>query len=132
MVREIADRAMNLLQAAIPLFRIFDYELATAFYVDWLGFRIDWEHRFSSTAPRYLQISRDATVLHLTEHYGDCSPGAKVLIHIDDVEDLHRELSTRPNANMNPSVEDAPWQARILQVTDPFGNRICFNQSLVK
>lgn len=29
------------LQAPIPLFRIFDYHLARAFYVDWLGFSID-------------------------------------------------------------------------------------------
>jgi len=64
------------LKAAIPLFRIFDYPLAKRFYVDWLGFRIDWEHQFSPTAPRYIQISRDALVLHLTEHYGDGSPGA--------------------------------------------------------
>jgi hypothetical protein len=33
---------------------------------------------------------------------------------------------------MNPGIEDAPWNARILQVIDPFGNRISFNQSLAK
>lgn len=120
------------LGAPIPLFRIFDYPLARAFYVDWLGFKIDWEHQFSPTAPRYIQISRDNAILHLTEHYGDCTPGAKAFIHIDDVETLHRELATRPNPNMNPGIEDAPWNARILQVTDPFGNRICFSQSLAK
>ena len=117
-------------QPAIPLFRIFDHALAKAFYVEWLGFTLDWEHRFNPTAPRYLQVSRDGVILHLTEHCGDCSPGAKILVHIDDVEALHRELNTRPNPNMNPGIEDAPWNARILQVTDPFGNRICFSQPL--
>lgn len=121
-----------MLGAPIPLFRIFDDQLARAFYVEWLGFHIDWEHQFSSTAPRYVQISRDAAILHLTEHYGDCSPGAKALIHVDDVEALHRELATRPNPNMKPSIEEAPWNARILQVTDPFGNRLCFQQPLAK
>ncbi|MEA3188207.1 MAG: hypothetical protein QOD99_2037 [Chthoniobacter sp.] len=120
------------LQAPIPTFRIFDYALAKAFYVDWLGFRIDWEHQFSPTAPRYIQISRDAAVLHLTEHYGDCTPGAKAFIHLDDLAELHHELQNRPNANMNPGIEEAPWQARIMEVTDPFGNRLCFNQSLLK
>lgn len=118
------------LNAAIPLFRIFDYQLARRFYVDWLGFRIDWEHQFSPTAPWYLKISRDALVLHLTEHYGDGSPGAKVFVAVDDVEALHRELLSRPNPNMNPSIEEAPWNARIMEVIDPFGNRICFNQAL--
>ena len=120
------------LQAPIPLFRIFDYQLARAFYVEWLRFSIDWEHQFSPAAPRYLQISRDSAIIHLTEHYADCSPGAKVLIHIDDVEALHAELSSRPNANMNPGVSEAPWGAKIMEVTDPFGNRLCFNQSLSK
>jgi len=118
--------------APIPLFRIFDYQLARSFYVDWLGFRIDWEHQFTPTAPRYIQISRDSAVLHLTEHYGDCSPGAKALIHFDDVEALHAELSNRPHPNMNPSISDAPWGARTMEVTDPFGNRLFFNQSVAK
>lgn len=118
------------LQAPIPVFRVFDYALAKAFYIDWLGFRIDWEHQSTPAAPRYLQISRDAAILHLTEHHGDCTPGAKAFIHLDDVEALHRELSTRPNPHMNPGIEKAPWKARIMTVTDPFGNRLCFNQSL--
>jgi len=32
---------------------------------------------------------------------------------------------------MNPSVMDAPWGALIMEVTDPFGNRLCFNQDLM-
>lgn len=118
------------LQTPIPIFRIFDYQLAKSFYADWLGFRIDWEHQFSPTAPRYIQISRDSAVLHLSEHHGDCTPGAKALIHIDDIQSFHRELCARPNPNMNPMIADAPWHAKIMEVTDPFGNRLCFNQSL--
>ncbi len=117
-------------QPPIPLFRIFDSILAKAFYCDWLGFAIDWEHRFAPKMPLYMQISREGMVFHLTEHYGDCCPGSKVFIHVDDVEALHAELKTRPNANMNPGVEIAPWNAKIMEVMDPFGNRICFNQSL--
>lgn len=115
------------LAAPIPLFRIFDHGMARAFYCSWLGFTIDWEHRFAPDMPRYLQISRDGAVLHLTEHFGDCSPGAKVLINIDDVEALHAEIRSRPNPNMNPGIEHAPWNAKVLEVTDPFGNRLCFN-----
>jgi catechol 2,3-dioxygenase-like lactoylglutathione lyase family enzyme len=32
--------------APIPILRIFDEAKARAFYVDWLGFKVDWEHRF--------------------------------------------------------------------------------------
>ena len=120
------------LQAPIPIFRIFDYELAKSFYVDWLGFHIDWEFRLSPTAPRYIQVSRDSAVFHLTEHYGDASPGAKAFIHLDDLEAFHEELCTRPNPNMRPGIHEAPWGAKIMEVVDPFGNRVCFNQSLSK
>jgi catechol 2,3-dioxygenase-like lactoylglutathione lyase family enzyme len=117
-------------QPPIPVLRIFDLALAKAFYVDWLGFRVAWEHRFEPDAPVYLQVTRGPLVLHLSEHYGDCSPGAKVFVNTDDVEALHRELSSRPNRSMRPGVDIAPWNAKVLEVIDPFGNRIVFNQPL--
>jgi hypothetical protein len=33
---------------------------------------------------------------------------------------------------MNPGVELAPWNAKVMDVTDPFGNRLSFNQPLGK
>jgi len=119
-----------MLQPPIPVLRVFDAAIAKAFYLEWLGFKLDWEHQFEPGSPKYLQVSRGAVVLHLTEHYGDCSPGAKVFIHTDDVEALHQELSARPNPNMHPGIETAPWNARVMEIIDPFGNRLCFNQSL--
>ena len=118
------------LQPPIPVLRIFDAALAKRFYLEWLGFELNWEHQIGVNAPRYIQVSRGAVVLHLSEHYGDCSPGAKIFIHTDDVESLHRELNGRPNPNMRPGVVLAPWKTKVMEVTDPFGNRLCFNQSL--
>lgn len=117
-------------QAPVPLFRVFDAALAKAFYSDWLGFKIDWEHQFHATAPRYLQVSRDRAVLHLTEHYGDCTPGGKIRITVDDVAAYHAELASRPNPRMCPGLEETPWNTREMEVIDPFGNRICFAQTL--
>jgi len=120
------------LQPPIPVFRIFDDRLAKSFYLDWLGFQLDWEHQFEGNGPRYLQVSRDAVILHLSEHYGDCTPGAKAIINLDDVEAYHRELHSRPNPNMRPGIELEPWGSKVMEVIDPFGNRICFSQSLQK
>jgi cytochrome P450 len=66
------------------------------------------------------------------EHYRDCSPGARVFVNTDDVDALHRELSERPNPNMRPGVEVVPWNAKVMDVIDPFGNRLSFNQPLEK
>lgn len=116
------------LRSPIPVLRSYDRGLTTRFYVDWLGFCVDWEHQLAEGSPRYLQVSRGAAVLHLSEHYGDCSPGAKIIIGIDDVETYHRELRSRPHPNMNPGIETMPW-GREMTVVDPCGNRLVFLQS---
>nr|WP_206023799.1 glyoxalase superfamily protein [Saccharibacillus alkalitolerans] len=42
----------------IPVLRIFDERQAKDFYVEYLGFEVDWEHRFEEGLPLYLQVSR--------------------------------------------------------------------------
>lgn len=42
----------------IPILRIFSVEKAKEFYVGFLGFSIEWEHRFDDNAPLYMQVSR--------------------------------------------------------------------------
>jgi Glyoxalase superfamily protein len=62
-------------ESAIPILRIFSVEKAKEFYVDFLGFTIDREHRFGDNFPLYAEISRSGLKLHLSEHHGDASPG---------------------------------------------------------
>ena len=38
------------LDPPIPVLRTFDWALAQRFYVDWLGFAVDWEHVRAPTA----------------------------------------------------------------------------------
>jgi uncharacterized glyoxalase superfamily protein PhnB len=109
-----------------PLLRIFDEAKARAFYLDYLGFRVDWEHRFEAGLPLYLQISRDGCTLHLTEHHGDCTPGAAVRVHADDADVLCAELAAKAYGFAQPAVERKPWGSRDLEVKDPFGNRLIF------
>jgi len=118
---------MELLQT-IPLLRIFDVEQAKAFYVGFLGFRLDWEHRSGADGPAYLQVSRSGCVLHLTGHHGDCCPGATVFVRMTGLLNLHAELHDRGYAFCRPGIEHAPWGADVMEVTDPFGNRLRFNE----
>jgi catechol 2,3-dioxygenase-like lactoylglutathione lyase family enzyme len=115
---------------AIPIFRIFDVAKAKEFYVGFLGFRVDWEHRFDDTAPVYMQISRDGLVLHLTEHHGDCCPGSTVSVRTTGLDAYHREITGKGYRFMRPGVEVAPWNARVMEVIDPFGNRLRFNEPI--
>jgi catechol 2,3-dioxygenase-like lactoylglutathione lyase family enzyme len=113
---------------AIPILRIFDVEKAKDFYVGFLGFRVDWEHRFDDNAPVYLQLSRGKLVLHLTEHHGDCCPGSTVFVQTTQLDQLHREITSKGYKYMRPGLEIAPWNAKVMEVIDPFGNRLRFNE----
>lgn len=115
------------MQAAIPILRIFSEEKAREFYLDFLGFALDWEHRFEPAAPLYLQVRRGALLLHLSEHYGDATPGAALLIPVKDIAALHAELQAKDYAYARPGIRDEDW-GRILEVADPFGNRLRFWQ----
>ncbi|MFP3560523.1 glyoxalase superfamily protein, partial [Paraburkholderia sp. SIMBA_049] len=41
------------LAPAVPIIRIFSEDKAREFYVDFLGFSVDWEHRFGDNFPLY-------------------------------------------------------------------------------
>ena len=79
----------------IPILRILDEAKAHEFYVDFLGLTIDWEHRFEAGTPLYTQVSKDQCVLHLSEHYGDGTPGAALRIETSDVDAFQAELMSK-------------------------------------
>jgi catechol 2,3-dioxygenase-like lactoylglutathione lyase family enzyme len=108
----------------IPVLRIFSAEKAREFYIDYLGCHVDWEHRFSDSAPRYMQVSRDGLVLQLSEHYGDGSPGSNFLVHFEGVLDLHAELSAKNYPFWRPGITETWWGTPRLNLLDPFGNRL--------
>ena len=110
--------------SAVPVLRIFDLDRAREFYIHWLGFTIDWEHRFDDNAPLYLQVSRGNLVLHLSEHSGDGTPGTVVYITAKDVTGLHAELQTRPYRFLNPGLGEGATGGPCLDLLDPFGNSL--------
>ncbi|RZT42156.1 glyoxalase superfamily protein [Cupriavidus agavae] len=113
---------------AIPILRIFSVDKAREFYFDFLGFRLDWEHTFGDNFPLYMQISRSGLTLHLTEHFGDATPGSAVYIPIDDAHALQKELIAKDYRHAKPGVVEEDW-ARQVRLTDPFGNRLVFSES---
>jgi len=112
-----------------PIIRIFDVAKAEEFYLGFLGFVIDFQHRFEPDAPLYMGIARDGCRLHLSEHHGDASPGCAVRVAVDGIEAYHAELIARGYRYCRPGVEPMPWGDREMRVADPFGNRIVFFES---
>lgn len=115
------------LKTAIPILRIFSVEKAKEFYVGFLGFTIDWEHRFGDNLPLYAQISRTGLKLHLSEHHGDACPGATVFVPMQGIHAYHRELIAKDYRFCRPGLEKALWGGWYVEVGDPFGNRLRFS-----
>jgi uncharacterized glyoxalase superfamily protein PhnB len=116
----------------IPLLRIFDEAKATEFYREFLGFQIDWAHRFEDVAPVYMQVSRAGCTFHLTEHYGDCCPGSTVFVWMTGIQEFHAEVSAKSYGYMRPGIEKTFYDAYCMEVIDPFGNRIRFHEAIDK
>lgn len=112
----------------VPILRSFDEVRAREFYMDYLGFTVDWEHRFAPGLPLYMQISRAGLVLHVSEHHGDGTPGSVVFVEMAGLRDFHAEVRERPYRFLRPDIVEAPWDAWCMEVIDPFGNRIRFSE----
>ena len=112
-----------------PILRILDEPRALSFYVEFLGFKVGWRHRFRPDLPLYMEVSREGCVLHLSEHEGDCSQGAAVRIEASDIDRLHAELSDKEYGDARPTIEAMPWGSREMSIRDPFGNRLTFTST---
>ncbi|GJE16752.1 glyoxalase superfamily protein [Methylobacterium marchantiae] len=108
-----------------PILRIFDEAKAREFYLDFLGFGLDWEHRFGDDFPLYAQVSRAGLILHLSGHHGDATPGSTTFVRMAGIHAFQRELIGRNYVHAKPGVESLPW-GLVMTVADPFGNNLRF------
>ncbi|MEN3615108.1 glyoxalase superfamily protein [Plantactinospora sp. ZYX-F-223] len=120
----------------IPVLRIFAVDPALQFYVDFLGFTVDFGGPNAGPGTAYYgQVSRHGTTLHLAETAYDAGQGATVFLWIDGIDELRERLNQRRTevpvwgpAVWTPRVEQAQWDGRVLTVADPFGNHLRFSE----
>jgi len=86
---------MMAIQRVVPALRITNYERSKKFYLDQLGFILEWEHRFEPTFPVFMSVALDGMRLYLTEHSGDCQVGGLVHFVVSDVDALHDAFKKR-------------------------------------
>ncbi|RYZ22602.1 MAG: VOC family protein [Chitinophagaceae bacterium] len=112
-----------------PILRIFDERKAREFYLDFLGFTVNWEHRFDDKAPIYMEVALGDVVLHLSEHHGDGTPGTRVFI--DDYKNLRafqEGLIAKQYKYNRPGIQVPFYDDSALEMTadDPFMNKLVF------
>jgi catechol 2,3-dioxygenase-like lactoylglutathione lyase family enzyme len=116
-------------QTVIPQLRITSTAVSLPFYVDKLGFVVDWRHQFEPGYPLFVQATREGQTIFLTEHADDCQVGGAVYFIVPDADACFLEFSGRGvQATKAPS--DTPWGTREFVLTDPDGNRLRFASDL--
>ncbi len=114
-----------------PILRIFDETKTREFYLDFLGFSIDFEHRFEDGLPLYMGVSLSGCHLHLSEHHGDVCPGAHVRILNENVDQFCSDLAGKAYKYARPGeAEETPWGTKEVTLSDPFGNKLTFYQQI--
>jgi catechol 2,3-dioxygenase-like lactoylglutathione lyase family enzyme len=114
----------------IPVLRIFSESSAIRFYVEFLGFTLDFGGPSSGgDSPFYGQISRPGATLHLSAQPYEPGPGTTVDIWVTGLGDYREELLTKDlgvfgTALGVPGIMHTHWGARVLPIPDPFGNNL--------
>lgn len=116
------------IRSSIPVLRMFDEARAKAFYLDYLGFEVDWESRFSPTAPLYMQIHLGDAILHLNGHAKEDAPISEVNIPVLGLQKYCDYLIAKGADYPQPIAVDPRYQGRNtdLNIWDPFGNYLVF------
>lgn len=114
----------------IPVLRIFSEQSALRFYVEFLGFTLDFGGPSSGgDSPFYGQISRPGATLHLSAQPYEPGPGATVDVWIRGLDAYRDELLSRDHGVFGPAlgvpgIFESHWGARLLPISDPFGNHL--------
>lgn len=108
------------------MLRAFSLEKAKEFYLGFLGFAVDWEHRFEPELPLYMQISRGRLIFDLSEHHGDGCPGANIRVEMTGVDEFHAEITAKKYNYGRPGIKEQEWGWRTVTAIDPFHNLIHF------
>jgi uncharacterized glyoxalase superfamily protein PhnB len=110
--------------SATPILRVASLDASLAYYVERLGFEVQW------SAQGFASIKRDHTSFMLSE--GDQGhAGTWLWISVDDADALYAELEARGALLRHPPT-NYPWGSRECQITDPDGHVLRFGADLRK
>ena len=117
------------LQDAIPILDVHDVERAVRFYVDPLGFQLEFHD--DDHPDNYAGVSRVNVFLHMQWQYEDAfrdgtAGPMRVRVLIDDPDALFEEYRSRGVLNDQTQVRDTSWGTREFSLRDPDGNGLIF------
>ena len=117
-------------QTVIPQLRFTNAAASLFYYIDKLGFVVDWQHQFEPGYPLFVQATREGQTIFLTEHAGDCQVGGAVYFIVANADVCHSQFVANGVVATNPP-SNTPWGTREFVLTDPDGNRLRFANDLL-
>jgi catechol 2,3-dioxygenase-like lactoylglutathione lyase family enzyme len=105
-------------ECVIPILRVARLDASVAYYVDVLGFRVDWQQ-----PQEMASVSRDGKAIMLCQG-AQGNPGTWVWIGVVDCTALHGELRAK-GATIRMAPANFPW-ALEMHVADPDGHVLRF------
>lgn len=114
---------MSVQQYVFPTLRITDEARARLFYLEGLGFTLDWEHRFGPEYPIFMQVSKEGLAIRLSGHEGDGSVGGNAHLEVADVDSWYDAAVAR-GVTTDRAPADQPWGLRDVRFRDPDGNQL--------
>lgn len=117
--------------SSIPVLRMLDEEKTKKFYLEFLGYTSDWEHRFtpeSLDSPLYMQIRLGESVIHLNGHADSEAPTAEVRIPVKGLQVYCDYLREKCRGKEKPEVVDPRYSGenQDMNIYDPSGNLLVF------
>ena len=117
----------------IPILDVRDLEAALRFYVEGLGFQVDF--RYEEDPNNYAGVRRGGVYLHMQwQHEDEFRKGTagrlRVRIVVDDPDDLFEEYRAKGVLDERAKVRDTPWGTREFGLRDPDGNGLTFYRDL--
>jgi uncharacterized glyoxalase superfamily protein PhnB len=61
---------------------------------------------------------------------GDACPGSTVFVWMKGIEEFHQEITGKGYKYLRPGIETTFYDSKAVEVIDPFGNRIRFNENI--
>jgi catechol 2,3-dioxygenase-like lactoylglutathione lyase family enzyme len=109
------------MELAVPILPVENLGVARRFYVDQLGFEVEWEASDDDSAG-LLGVRRGTMSLTLDCPMDGHGREACVSLRVEDADRYYEEWRARVDIMRPPHNE--PWGARTFDLLDPFGNTI--------
>ena len=114
---------MPRLDALAPVLRVADLPASLGFYIERLGFRMDFVW---GDPPGYVCLSRDGICLHLSSYAG--STAGVVCFFCEGIDALYEDFGAR-GAPVGRPPADQPYGMREFEFEDPDGHRLVFGEA---